>query len=136
LTHQVDQPVFFAFAGFRIDAPVVLLDKVAVAVRAADGTDAVRPGSVVDYRMRVEVRGAGALTGLRLTDALPAELEYIAGSLAINGATEDDDLHPSGVDPGGFDPRTRTLDVALGDVVLADAAGTAVHVVTFSATIR
>jgi len=135
-THQAEQPVFFAFPGFRIDAPTVALDKVAVAVRAADGTDAVRPGSIVDYRMRVEVRDAGSLSGMRLKDLLPPELEYIAGSLAINGTVEDDDLEPLGTDVGGYDPHTATLDVGLGDVALADAAGTAVHVVTFSATIR
>ncbi len=58
LTHQAEQPVFFAFSGFRVEAPLVLLDKTAVAVRADDGSDAVRPGSVVDYRLKVEVRGS------------------------------------------------------------------------------
>lgn len=136
LTHNVAQPVFFAFSGFRVDAPVVTLDKRAVAVRANDGSDAVRPGSVVDYRMQIEVRGSGTVADLTLTDPLPSELAFVAGSLAINGVAEDDDLEPAGIDAGGIDAVSGRVSVALGDVALTGAAGSAVHVVTFSATIR
>lgn len=136
LTHQSAQPVFFAFSGFRVDAPVVTLNKTAVAVRAPDGSDAVRPGSLVDYRLQVEVRGAGGIGAASLTDVLPAELDFVAGSLAINGVPEDDDLEPAATDIGGFDGGLRTVKISLGDIALAGPAGAAVHIVTFSATIR
>ncbi len=76
------------------------------------------------------------MAGITLTDPLPAELEFVSGSLSINGLPEDDDLEPTGVDNGGLDGASGRLRVALGDVALTEPSGSRVHVVTFSATIR
>lgn len=132
LSHSPAEPVFFALSGFRIDAPIVTIDKSAIAVRALDGSAAVRPGSVVDYQLQVVVLGNGAVERATLTDLLPPELAFIAGSLRINGSIEDDDFEPIGLDAGGFNQNQGLLQVPLG--LLGSSTGS--HVITFSATIR
>ena len=132
LSHNPAEPVFFDVSGFKIDAPIVTLDKSAIAVRALDGSDAVRPGSIVDYQLQVVVLGNGAIERATLTDSLPPELAFIAGSLRINGSIEDDDFDPIGLDAGGFDRNQGLLQVPLG--MLGSTTGS--HVITFSATIR
>ncbi len=132
LSHSPAEPVFFDLSGFKIDAPVVTIDKSALAVRALDGSDAVRPGSVVDYQVQVVVLGDGAVERATLTDLLPPELAFITGSLRINGLIEDDDFEPIGLDAGGFDQNQGLLQVPLG--MLGSSTGS--HVITFSATIR
>ncbi len=132
LSHNPAEPVFSALSGFRIDAPIVSIDKSAIAVRALDGSDAVRPGSIVDYQLQVVVLGNGAVERATLTDLLPPELAFIGGSLLINGSIEDDDFEPIGLDAGGFDQNQGLLQVPLG--MLGSSTGS--HVINFSATIR
>lgn len=83
LSHNPAEPVFTTLSGFRIDAPVVCIDRSAIAVRALDGSDAVRPGSTVDYQLQVVLPGSGAVERATLTDLLPPELAFIAGSHVI-----------------------------------------------------
>ncbi|MCP5181622.1 MAG: hypothetical protein H6993_04215 [Pseudomonadales bacterium] len=132
LTLSDQHPVFFAVSGFRIDAPVVTVEKVSTAVRAADGSDAVGPGAVVDYRVRVSVRGDGTVDNARLTDPLPVELSFVPGSLRIDGQLEDDDFEPADVDQAGYDAVAGALNVGLGALV----GGGPDREITFSATIR
>ena len=63
---------------------------------------------------------------------MPAELEYQAGSLVVNGTPEDDDFVPAGTDNAGFDSGTQTITVDLGTV----AGGSPVISITFDAAIR
>lgn len=132
LSYSPAEPIFMALSGFRIDAPIVTIDKSAVAVHALDGSNAVRPGSIVDYQLQVVVLGNGAVARATLTDLLPPELAFIAGSLRINGSIEDDDFDPIGSDAGGFDQDQGLLQVPLA--MLGRTTGN--HVITFSATIR
>lgn len=132
LSYSPAEPVFSALSGFKIDAPVVTIDKSAIAVRALDGSDAVRPGSVVDYQLEVVVLGNRVVERATLTDLLPPELAFIAGSLSINDSTEGDDFEPIGLDAGGFDQNQGLLQVPLGTL----GSNTGSHVITFSATIR
>ena len=132
LSHASEGPVFFAISGFRVDAPVVTIDKTAIAVQAPDGTSAVRPGSVVAYQLKVEVRGSGSVDNVVLRDLLPPQLAFVAGSLSVNGSVDDDDLEPAGLDDAGFVPELGLLQVSLG--TLDGTTGS--HLITFSATIR
>jgi uncharacterized repeat protein (TIGR01451 family) len=94
------------------------------------------PGSVITYTLEVEVTGAGSAESLVVTDIIPAELEYQAGTLVVSalpaGEEADDDFAPAGVDNTGFNAGTTTVTVSLGDV----AGGTPVITITFDAAIR
>jgi|GEM_PF-6260729 len=113
LSRDLSEPVFFAQYGFRIDAPIVTLDKLATTALALQGSDAVRPGSIADYQRQVVVLGNGAVERATLTDLLPPELAFIAGSLCINGLIEDNDFGPVGLDACGFDQNHGLLQVPL-----------------------
>jgi len=84
----------------------------------------------------VEVSGSGMAEALVITDLIPAELEFLAGTLAVSalppGEEVDDDFAPAGVDNTGFDAGTQTVTVSLSDV----AGGAAVITISFDAAIR
>lgn len=44
------------------------------------------PGAVVTYTIRADVAGTGQVSGLRVTDIIPAGTTYVAGTLTLDGA--------------------------------------------------
>ncbi len=90
------------------------------------------PGTVISYQLLVTVSGTGDAENLIVTDVMPAELEYIAASLFVNGSAEDDDFAPAATDNSGFDSGTQTVTVDLGSV----AGGSPVISIDFDAAIR
>lgn len=50
------------------------------------GTRAV-PGSIVTYSLVATLTGSGSISNLKLSDAVPAETVYVAGSLTLDGST-------------------------------------------------
>ena len=90
------------------------------------------PGTVIGYQLLVTVSGSGDVENLVITDTLPGDLEYLAGSLIVNGATEDDDFAPAATDNSGFDSGIQTVTVDLGQV----AGGSPVISISFDAAIR
>lgn len=81
-------------------------------VRAPDGSSAAMRGSIVTYTLAATF--AGAITGARIHDGVPAGTTYVAGSLRLDGTTLSD---AADADAGGFD--AGAIDVALGDVPAA-----------------
>ncbi|MCI0435696.1 MAG: hypothetical protein L0271_18925, partial [Gemmatimonadetes bacterium] len=48
--------------------------------------------AVVTYTLTMTLSGADALTGARISDAIPADTTYVTGSLQLNGAPLSDGL--------------------------------------------
>ncbi len=125
-----------ADGGYRVDAAVVTLNKTVTSVLDPTGGARLVPGAVVHYRIDVGVAGSNTAQSLVVRDPLPANLAYVASSLAISalpgGQQADDDFVPFGSDNTGFDGPNNTVVVTLGDVV----GGGAPVVISFNATIR
>ena len=69
------------------------------------------PGAVITYSLVATVSGSGTLSGLTITDAVPANTTYQAGSMTLQGAVLTD---AADTDAGSF---TGTgINVALGSV--------------------
>ena len=96
------------------------------------GVGTLVPGTIITYELTVTITGTGAADALVISDVVPAELEYQAGTLRIDGVLEDDDFAPIGTDNSGFDATTSSVTVDQGTV----AGGSAPIVITFDATIR
>ncbi len=69
------------------------------------------PGATITYQLVATVNGSGSLSGIVITDAIPAATTYQAGTLTLQGAALTD---AADADAGSF---TGTgIDVALGTV--------------------
>ena len=80
--------------------------------------------------MRVE--GNGAVEDLVLTDALPENMAYVAGSITVDGVAQDDDFVPEASDTAGYVAAETLLSVAIGSLSSTDPE----RRVTFAATVR
>ncbi len=75
----------------------------------------IRPGDEIEYTVNVVNTGNDDSTNTVLTDALPAGVTYVAGTLEITmGANPGVKTDMSGDDQGEYDTGTRTLTVRLG----------------------
>lgn len=74
------------------------------------GTAAV-PGSTITYGIEASVIGSALVDGLVITDAIPANTQYVAGSLALDGAPLSD---AAGDDAG--EASAAGISVSLGTV--------------------
>jgi uncharacterized repeat protein (TIGR01451 family) len=102
----------------------VTLTKSAVIDDQFGGNDAV-PGATVTYEIEATVNGSGSVSGLTVTDAIPANTTYVDDSLELDGAGLTD---ASDVDAGEADGTEISVD--LGTL----ASGTT-RTITFSVTI-
>ncbi|HEX8437815.1 Ig-like domain-containing protein [Archangium sp.] len=91
------------------------------AVRNLTSTDGmVRVGDVIEYTITTQNTGDDHSRATVLTDALPAQLDYVPGSLQLLTVAASDTLSPGsltdvkGDDVGHYDAATRTLTVYLG----------------------
>ncbi len=120
---------------YRVSAAVVAISKTATAISDPFGGATLVPGSVVSYRIEVNVSGSGTAENLAVSDVIPAELEYRPGTLSVSalppGEEADDDFTPTGTDNTGFNVGTQTINVSLGSL-----AGGATVIVTFDTAIR
>jgi uncharacterized repeat protein (TIGR01451 family) len=86
------------------------------------------PGAAIAYEIVVTATGTGTALGATLTDAIPANTTYVAGSLRLNGAPLTDAVDG---DSGSVSTAPPSVAVALGD--LSGAAGP--QTVSFRVTI-
>ena len=121
---------------FQVSAAVVTIVKTNTARLDPFGGNTLVPGTVLTYEIEVTVNGGGTAESLLVTDLIPADLEYQAGTLQVSvlpaGEEADDDFAPIGVDNTGFEGGTNTLRVNLGDVV----GGGGTITIEFDAAIR
>lgn len=121
----------------RVSAAIVAITKSVVSVTDPFAGNTVVPGAVIRYAITVNVSGSGVADALRITDVLPAELEYVSSSLTASaplpvGQELDDDRLPAGVDNTGFDTPSSTVMFDLGAV----SGGSAPVTLGFDARVR
>lgn len=110
--------------AFVVSAATVSLVKSAVVVDPFGGSEPI-PGATITYTIVATVAGSGSVNGLAITDAIPADTSYIAGSITLGGTTQTD-----AADTDAGDYNGTRINVALGTV-----AGGQTRTVTFRTTI-
>jgi uncharacterized repeat protein (TIGR01451 family) len=111
--------------AFVVSAATVTLVKSAVVADPFNGTEPV-PGATITYTITATVAGSGSLNGLSITDAIPANTSYIAGSITLGGSPLSD---AADGDAGAYDGTK--VAVSLGTV-----AGGQTRSVTFKTKIN
>lgn len=110
--------------AFVVSAATVTLVKTAVVTNSLGTADAI-PGATITYTIVATVAGSGSVSGLAITDNIPANTSYVAGSMTLGGTPLSD---PADADAGDFN-GTRI------NVVLGTVAGGQTRTVTFRTTI-
>lgn len=90
------------------------------------GGAAAIPGATITYGIEALVTGSAPVDGLVITDAIPANTQYVAGSLALDGASLSD---AAGDDAGEASPAG--ISVNLGTV-----AGGTPNTITFAVLVE
>ena len=125
-----------AQGSYRVSTGAVTLSKTVTSVTDPQGGSKFVPGAIVRYQLSLSIAGIGAAQSLIVRDPLPANLAFVAGSLAVSALPPsqqiDDDFLPAGSDNTGFDSPNNSVVVTLGDV----APGGAPIVISFNTTIR
>lgn len=88
------------------------------------------PGAVLTYSVVVTVAGSGTALGVVLTDPIPADTTYNAGTLTLNGGPLTDAGGDDAGDVGATTPGTVTVN--LGDLTAASPAQTIAFDVTIN----
>jgi len=119
LSYDAANALFRDRHDFLVNAVAVAISKTAFDVSDPTGGSTVVPGSVITYRVLVELAGGGSAQTLVVTDPVPSDLLYTPNSLSVvglpAGENADDDLVPAGVDNTGI--SGSTIEVSFGDVV-------------------
>ncbi|MEZ5551681.1 MAG: hypothetical protein R3E82_12385 [Pseudomonadales bacterium] len=135
-SHDTANLLIRAEGRYQVSAAVVNITKTAVLIVDPFGGTTLVPGSVITYQIDVSVTGTGDAESLVITDAIPVELEYQPGTLAVSalppGEDADDDFAPAGTDNTGFNAGTQTIQATLGVIT----GGSPAISITFDAAIR
>lgn len=110
--------------AYAVSAATVSLVKTATIVDPFGGSEPV-PGATITYQITANVAGSGSVNGLTISDNIPADTSYVAGSLTLGGSPLTD---AADADAGNY--SGSGIQVALGTV-----AGGQVRTVTFRTTI-
>lgn len=110
--------------AFVVSAATVTLVKSAAVTNSLGTADPV-PGATITYTIVATVAGSGSVSGLTITDNIPADTSYANGSMTLGGAPLSD-----AVDADAGDYNGTRISVALGTV-----AGGQTRTVTFRTTI-
>lgn len=118
-----------ATIGFNIEAAAVNVVKTVTVTDTFGGTQPLS-GATLHYTLNVSATGAGTALDVVITDPIPANSTYLAGTLRLNGTAltdlGDDDAGNVGVTTDG------TVTVTLGDMTGITPA----HVITFDVRIN
>lgn len=79
-----------ATGGYVVAAVALSVVKTVPAVRDPAGNALVMTGSVITYRIVLNLTGNGIAENLTMTDPLPANTTYVPGSITVNGAARTD----------------------------------------------
>jgi uncharacterized repeat protein (TIGR01451 family) len=110
--------------AFIVSAATVTLVKSAVVTNPLGTADPI-PGATITYTIAATVAGSGSVSGLAITDNIPADTNYVAGSITLGGVAQSD-----AVDADAGDYNGTRINVALGTV-----GGGQTRTVTFQTTI-
>lgn len=104
----------------------LVVDKTVAGVLDPGGSAVLMPAAVLTYRIAVTLSGTGTASNVTITDPLPADVTYVAGSITVDSIVMTD---ASDSDIAEF--AANTVSVSLGNV-----AAPANFVITFRATIN
>ena len=110
--------------AFIVSAATVTLVKSAVVTNPLGTADPI-PGATITYTIVATVAGSGSVSGLAITDNIPADTSYVPASITLGGTAQSD-----AVDADAGDYNGTRINVALGTV-----AGGQTRTVTFQTTI-
>jgi uncharacterized repeat protein (TIGR01451 family) len=110
--------------AFVVSAATVTLVKSAVVTNTLGTADPI-PGATITYTIVATVAGSGSVSGLAITDNIPANTNYVASSMMLGGTPLSD-----AVDADAGDFNGTRINVVLGTV-----AGGQTRTVTFRTTI-
>ena len=110
--------------AYVVSAAVVSLVKAATIADPFGGNEPV-PGATITYTITATISGSGSVSGLAITDNVPADTSYVANSMTLGGSPLSD---AADADAGDYD-GTRIR------VVLGTVAGGQTRTVTFRTTI-
>lgn len=110
--------------AYIVSAATVSLVKSAVIADPFGGSEPV-PGATITYTIVATVAGSGSVSGLAITDNIPADTSYVAGSLTLGGSGLTD-----AADGDAGDYNGTRINVTLGTV-----AGGQTRTVSFRTTI-
>ena len=99
-------------------------------IRDSSGGNQPVTGATLTYTIDATVSGSGTATGVVITDLLPANTTYTAGTLSLNAASLTDAPDADAGDVGGTAPNTVTIN--LGDLTAASP----VQTITFEVIIN
>lgn len=111
--------------AFVVAAATVALTKAAAISDPLGGSEPI-PGATITYTITATVTGSGSVSGLAISDAIPANTTYVPGSITLGGVGQTDAVD---ADAGSF--GSNQVTVTLGTV-----SGGNTRVVTFQATIN
>ena len=135
-SYDLANPALRADGALQVSAALLQISKSVVAVADPGGGTRVVPGALVTYEISVSVAGATNAENVVITDPLPADLVYQAGSLVVSGLAPgqeaDDDFEPTGLDDTGFDAQNGVVQAVIGTVV----GGASAVTVRFQAAVR
>jgi len=109
---------------FLVSAATVTLVKSAVITNTLNTADPI-PGATITYTIVATVAGSGSVSGLAITDDIPADTSYVPASIKLGGSALSD-----AADADAGDYNGTRINVALGTV-----AGGQTRTVTFQTMI-
>ncbi len=114
--------------GFRVLSTAASIVKSATVIDRTGGSQPAS-GATIRYTLYVSTTGSGTAFGVVVTDPIPANTTYTAGTLKLNGTLLSDTADGDAGDVGGTTPGTVT--VKLGDISSTAPA----HIITFEVKI-
>jgi uncharacterized repeat protein (TIGR01451 family) len=96
-----------------------------------NGGTILMPGTVLTYQIVATLTGTGTATNLVITDPLPAQTTYVAGSITVDGVAQTDPVDPPNDNTDFGITTANSITVSLGNV-----PSPANFVITFKATIN
>ena len=119
-----------AMGCYEVSAPQVSLTKSIVQMLDPSGGSQPYTSAQVTYRIQVDVTGNGMAEALVITDAVPVNTTFVAGSITLDGISQTDAVDPP-TDNADF--SITTVDTVTVD--LGDTAAPSTRFIEFSVTI-
>ncbi len=95
----------------------------------------IQPGTVIQYQLVVVITGSGTVQSVLVSDDIPANTTYIAGSIRVNGTVRTDAADGDNASCAGCASAAGTLTVNLGDVAVTPATPVT-HLIDYKVSIN
>jgi uncharacterized repeat protein (TIGR01451 family) len=114
--------------SYVVSGFAVAVAKSIVLVKDPKGGALIMPGSVLTYRVVLNVSGVGTANNLAFNDPLPIETTFVGGSIRVNGLVRTDAIDADNAD---YTPATRTVSARFGNT-----PSPATHTIDFQVTVN